>query len=110
MGGEPLSIHLVNERVLLVLRLYDKIDAEKVIDMLKIEWMNLTTTMFFDFLFVWIKWILNVDVQVQKMYMKRYSLYFSLQLTLQSHFMNDLGLDSLDHVEIIMAIEDEFSK
>lgn len=22
--------------------------------------------------------------------------------------MNDLGLDSLDHVEIIMAIEDEF--
>lgn len=23
--------------------------------------------------------------------------------------MNDLGLDSLDHVEIIMAMEDEFS-
>lgn len=31
-----------------------------------------------------------------------------LQLTLQSHFINDLGLDSLDHVEVIMAIEDEF--
>ncbi|XP_014489338.1 PREDICTED: acyl carrier protein, mitochondrial isoform X2 [Dinoponera quadriceps] len=30
------------------------------------------------------------------------------KLTLESHFMNDLGLDSLDHVEIIMAIEDEF--
>lgn len=27
-----------------------------------------------------------------------------------SHFMEDLGLDSLDHVEIIMAIENEFGK
>jgi acyl carrier protein len=33
-------------------------------------------------------------------------LYF--QLTLDTHFLNDLGLDSLDHVEIIMAMEDEF--
>jgi len=30
------------------------------------------------------------------------------KLAYQSHFMNDLGLDSLDHVELIMAIEDEF--
>ncbi|XP_043487699.1 acyl carrier protein, mitochondrial isoform X3 [Polistes fuscatus] len=30
------------------------------------------------------------------------------RLTLDSHFINDLGLDSLDHVEVIMAIEDEF--
>ena len=30
------------------------------------------------------------------------------KLTLDSHFINDLGLDSLDHVEVIMAIEDEF--
>ncbi|XP_069123467.1 acyl carrier protein-like isoform X2 [Argopecten irradians] len=30
------------------------------------------------------------------------------KLQLTSHFMNDLGLDSLDHVEIVMAIEDEF--
>ena len=33
-----------------------------------------------------------------------------LQLTVDSHFMNDLGLDSLDQVEIIMAMEDEFGK
>ena len=33
---------------------------------------------------------------------------FIFQLAYQSHFMNDLGLDSLDHVELIMAIEDEF--
>lgn len=26
-----------------------------------------------------------------------------------SHFVNDLGLDSLDTVELVMALEDEFS-
>uniref|UniRef100_A0A646QDH7 Acyl carrier protein n=1 Tax=Hemiscolopendra marginata TaxID=943146 RepID=A0A646QDH7_9MYRI len=57
-GGLPLTLELIRDRVLLVLKLYDKVDAEK--------------------------------------------------LTLESHFMNDLGLDSLDHVEVIMAMEDEF--
>ncbi|XP_064617988.1 acyl carrier protein, mitochondrial-like isoform X1 [Liolophura sinensis] len=54
----PLTIQNIGERILLVLKLYDKIDPEKV--------------------------------------------------TLDSHFINDLGLDSLDHVEVIMAMEDEF--
>ncbi|GIY22399.1 acyl carrier protein, mitochondrial [Caerostris darwini] len=31
------------------------------------------------------------------------------KLSIESHFMNDLGLDSLDHVELIMNIEDEFN-
>ena len=30
------------------------------------------------------------------------------KLTAESHFIKDLGLDSLDHVEIIIAMEDEF--
>ncbi|CAE1323888.1 NDUFAB1 [Acanthosepion pharaonis] len=30
------------------------------------------------------------------------------KLTLDAHFLNDLGLDSLDTVEVIMAMEDEF--
>lgn len=34
----------------------------------------------------------------------------SAQLKLDSHFINDLGLDSLDHVEVVMAMEDEFGK
>lgn len=38
----------------------------------------------------------------------RYNPFDSFQLTLESHFINDLGLDSLDHVEVIMAMEDEF--
>ncbi|GAB0098664.1 Acyl carrier protein [Sergentomyia squamirostris] len=54
----PLTIPFITERVILVLKLYDKIDPSK--------------------------------------------------LNLESHFINDLGLDSLDHVEVIMAMEDEF--
>jgi len=30
------------------------------------------------------------------------------QITLESHFINDLGADSLDQVELVMALEDEF--
>uniref|UniRef100_A0A914PTZ1 Acyl carrier protein n=1 Tax=Panagrolaimus davidi TaxID=227884 RepID=A0A914PTZ1_9BILA len=55
---QPLSIKTVEERIKLVLSLYDKIDPNK--------------------------------------------------LTMDSDFFKDLGLDSLDHVEVIMAIEDEF--
>ncbi|XP_034251409.1 acyl carrier protein, mitochondrial isoform X1 [Thrips palmi] len=57
-GAPPLTLDLIRDRTLLVLKLFDKINPEK--------------------------------------------------LTVDSHFINDLGLDSLDHVEIIMAIEDEF--
>jgi len=31
------------------------------------------------------------------------------KLSATSHFSNDLGLDSLDTVEVVMAIEEEFS-
>ncbi|KAJ8363959.1 hypothetical protein SKAU_G00127900 [Synaphobranchus kaupii] len=54
----PLTLETIKDRVLYVLKLYDKIKPE-----------NLETS---------------------------------------SHFMKDLGLDSLDQVEIIMAMEDEF--
>ncbi|CAG2169768.1 unnamed protein product [Oppiella nova] len=54
----PLTYDFIRERILLLLKLYDKIDPQK--------------------------------------------------LSLDSHFYKDLGLDSLDHVEVIMAIEDEF--
>ncbi|XP_063075469.1 NADH:ubiquinone oxidoreductase subunit AB1b [Engraulis encrasicolus] len=57
-GLPPLTIEAIGERVMYVLKLYDKINPEK--------------------------------------------------LQASSHFMKDLGLDSLDQVEIIMAMEDEF--
>lgn len=59
-GKPPLTYKMVEERVFLVLHLYDKIDPEKI------------------------------------------------TLTKETHFMKDLGLDSLDHVEVIMEMEDEF--
>ncbi|XP_017882348.1 acyl carrier protein, mitochondrial isoform X2 [Ceratina calcarata] len=39
---------------------------------------------------------------------KAYDKITADKLKLESHFMEDLGLDSLDHIEVIMAIEDEF--
>ncbi|XP_061905456.1 NADH:ubiquinone oxidoreductase subunit AB1b [Entelurus aequoreus] len=54
----PLTLDTIKERVMYVLKLYDKINPES--------------------------------------------------LKTSSHFMKDLGLDSLDQVEIIMAMEDEF--
>jgi NADH dehydrogenase (ubiquinone) 1 alpha/beta subcomplex 1 len=51
---------MIEQRVLLVLNLYDKVNPEK--------------------------------------------------LKLTSNFTKDLGLDSLDHVEIIIAMEDEFGE
>ncbi|XP_046894926.1 acyl carrier protein, mitochondrial-like [Hypomesus transpacificus] len=54
----PLTLETIKDRVMYVLKLYDKINPEK--------------------------------------------------LQASSHFMKDLGLDSLDQVEIIMAMEDEF--
>jgi len=57
-AGDPMNLELIRDRILLVLKLYDKVDASK--------------------------------------------------LTVDSHFFKDLGLDSLDHVEVIMAMEDEF--
>lgn len=32
-----------------------------------------------------------------------------IQITGTAHFSNDLGLDSLDTVEVVMAIEEDFS-
>ncbi|KAF7645886.1 hypothetical protein LDENG_00196090 [Lucifuga dentata] len=54
----PLTLETIKDRVMYVLKLYDKVNPEK--------------------------------------------------LQTSSHFMKDLGLDSLDQVEIIMAMEDEF--
>jgi acyl carrier protein len=35
---------------------------------------------------------------------------FLFQVTVDAHFINDMGLDSLDVVDILMAFEDEFGK
>eukprot|EP00745_Piridium_sociabile_P008453 TRINITY_DN157143_c0_g1_i1.p1 TRINITY_DN157143_c0_g1~~TRINITY_DN157143_c0_g1_i1.p1 ORF type:complete len:160 (-),score=22.75 TRINITY_DN157143_c0_g1_i1:507-959(-) len=40
--------------------------------------------------------------------LKAYDKINAEKLSLDSHFINDLGLDSLDQVELIMAMEDAF--
>merc|ERR1712093_550321 len=40
---------------------------------------------------------------------QRYQITDESKITGTSHFHNDLGLDSLDTVEVVMAIEEEFS-
>lgn len=49
-----------------------------------------------------------IELEHSCVYWQRFSLSFPLKLNVDSHFINDLGLDSLDHVEVIMAMEDEF--
>jgi NADH dehydrogenase (ubiquinone) 1 alpha/beta subcomplex 1 len=39
---------------------------------------------------------------------KNYEKVDASKVTPTAHFVNDLGLDSLDTVEVVMAIEDEF--
>ena len=58
MGATPPNLQQIHDRVMFVLKMFDKIDPEKLTD--------------------------------------------------TSHFANDLGLNSLDHVEIIIHIEDDF--
>ncbi|KAL1921782.1 uncharacterized protein VTP21DRAFT_10424 [Calcarisporiella thermophila] len=41
--------------------------------------------------------------------LKSYDKVDENKLNANSHFINDLGLDSLDTVEVMMAIEEEFS-
>lgn len=78
----PLTVANITDRVLLVLKLYDKVDPNKV----------------------------NTIGFATCLSGSHSILCLFSQLTLESHFMNDLGLDSLDHVEVIMAMEDEFGK
>lgn len=54
----------------------------------------------------------DCEEEIRDRVMNVLSLYDKIdpeKLTLGSHFMKDLGLDSLDHVEIIVAIENDFA-
>ncbi|XP_016766950.1 acyl carrier protein, mitochondrial isoform X3 [Apis mellifera] len=88
----------LEERVLNVVQAYDKITADKVGTRVKqVRQYGHKAPLSLDLIRQRVLLVLNLydKVDVQK-------------LSLNSHFMQDLGLDSLDHVEIIMAIEDEF--
>ncbi|PVD38535.1 hypothetical protein C0Q70_01151 [Pomacea canaliculata] len=86
------SIEDINNRVMKVLKAYDKINAQK------------PTRAYSD------KPPLTIDMIQQRvlLVLRLYDKIAPEKLAMDSHFMNDLGLDSLDQVEIIMAMEDEF--
>ncbi len=50
----------------------------------------------------------NIEDRVMEL-MRNFDKVNKDKLTLDAHFVNDLGLDSLDQVEITMEMEDEFN-
>ncbi|GFG33627.1 hypothetical protein Cfor_03382 [Coptotermes formosanus] len=107
------SMDQIRDRVLTVCRAYDKVTADKVF---------IFNTSFNSFVCVFFQRVispkrlysskppLTLDFIQGRvlLVLKLYDKVDPNKLTLDSHFMNDLGLDSLDHVEVIMAMEDEF--
>ncbi|KAI5719633.1 hypothetical protein M8J76_012796 [Diaphorina citri] len=83
--GKP-TFNEVTQRVLKVVKAYDKVTADKSHVALDLDLIKQRVLL-----------VLNLYDKVDP-----------AKLTTESHFINDLGLDSLDHVEVIMAMEDEF--
>ena len=55
------------------------------------------------------EWVNFADPNVfRRIFQNITYIYFKFQITLDSNFYNDCGLDSLDFVEITMALETEF--
>jgi len=50
----------------------------------------------------------NIEAQVRKIVAKNLGVDDESKITRQSHFVNDLGMDSLDQVEMVMAFEEQF--
>ncbi|XP_046621869.1 acyl carrier protein, mitochondrial isoform X3 [Neodiprion virginianus] len=90
------SIKQIEERVLKVVAAYDKISADKV-RANQVRHYSAKAPMTLEL-------IRERVILVLKLYDK----IDHAKLDLNSHFIEDLGLDSLDHVEVIMAMEDEF--
>ncbi|KOC70865.1 Acyl carrier protein, mitochondrial [Habropoda laboriosa] len=87
----------IENRVLSVIRSYDKITAEKGTRVKQVRHYSE-------------KQPLSIDAVQERVFLvlRLYDKIVPEKLKLESHFMEDLGLDSLDHIEVIMAIEDEF--
>ncbi|MFA5138966.1 MAG: acyl carrier protein [Elusimicrobiota bacterium] len=49
----------------------------------------------------------NVEERVKKIIVEQLGVD-AAEVTPQAHFVNDLGADSLDTVELVMALEEEF--
>ncbi|XP_020709018.2 acyl carrier protein, mitochondrial isoform X2 [Athalia rosae] len=96
------SIKQLEERVLKVVAAYDKISADKI---------QSTTEPRTKLVRQYSGGVPHTLELIQDRVLLVLKLYDKIdpsKLDLNSHFIEDLGLDSLDHVEVIMAMEDEF--
>ena len=50
----------------------------------------------------------DIESRVKKIVAKNLDIDDESRITLDSHFVDDLGADSLDQVELVMALEEEF--
>ncbi len=50
----------------------------------------------------------EIESRVKKIVAKNLDIDDESRITSESHFVDDLGADSLDQVELVMALEDEF--
>lgn len=50
----------------------------------------------------------EIESKVKKIVAKNLDIDDESRITSESHFVDDLGADSLDQVELVMALEDEF--
>ncbi|XP_036325911.1 acyl carrier protein, mitochondrial isoform X1 [Rhagoletis pomonella] len=94
------SLEEIQDRVLKVVSSYDKVTADKN----KSVWQSQSVRSYSAKPPLTLKLINERVLLVLKLYDK----IDPSKLSVDSHFINDLGLDSLDHVEVIMAMEDEF--
>ncbi|CAL1546432.1 unnamed protein product [Lymnaea stagnalis] len=95
-SSATVTVAAIEAKVLNVCKAYDKINAEKPFFQPQ-RWYSGKAPLTLE----------TIQKRVE-LVLKLYDKINPEKLTLDSHFMNDLGLDSLDQVEIIMAIEDEF--
>lgn len=88
-----------------LLKNFDKVDPEKVSSISNLPYVALHFADWFVFFF---SNILSLDAAWSLVPL--FSDGFVIQLDLDSHFIHDLGLDSLDCVEIVMFFEDTFGE
>jgi len=50
----------------------------------------------------------DIEARVKKIVAKNLDIDDESRITADSHFVDDLGADSLDQVELVMALEEEF--
>ncbi|WAQ96423.1 ACPM-like protein [Mya arenaria] len=96
-SSDEKSPDAIAARVMDVIRKYDKINAEKIPSFQSARQYAMHIPLS----------ISNVTERVL-LVLRLYDKVDPEKLSETSNFMNDLGLDSLDHVEVIMAMEDEF--